>query len=73
MLPIMRLGKRLALCGFSFAMAAWLTGCSGVNSSYGVSPATFLMPGLLRIEPPRPPPASSTNLLEVAQLDSFRN
>jgi hypothetical protein len=28
------------------------TGCSGINASKGVSPATFLLPGLLQADPP---------------------
>jgi hypothetical protein len=27
------------------------TGCSGINASHSVSPATFLIPGLLKAEP----------------------
>jgi hypothetical protein len=27
-------------------------GCSGINSSQSVSPATFLLPGLMRVDPP---------------------
>ena len=27
-------------------------GCSGINASKSVSPATFLLPGLLKAEPP---------------------
>jgi hypothetical protein len=27
-------------------------GCSGINTTQSVSPATFLMPGLLRVDPP---------------------
>jgi hypothetical protein len=30
------------------------TGCSGINTSHSVSPATFLIPGLLKAEPARP-------------------
>jgi hypothetical protein len=40
----------------SLAMAAALmlacTGCGGVNASQTVSPASFLLPGLLKVDPP---------------------
>ncbi|MFM1768728.1 MAG: hypothetical protein RJA22_1257 [Verrucomicrobiota bacterium] len=48
---------------FSLAMAG--TGCSGINTSHGVSPATFLIPGFFGQAPapghgpvPLPPPAA---------------
>jgi hypothetical protein len=33
------------------ALVAMGTGCSGINASQSVSPATFLIPGLLQNEP----------------------
>jgi hypothetical protein len=34
----------------------WLnTGCSGVNASHSVSPASFFLPGLMQVKPPPPP------------------
>jgi hypothetical protein len=41
-------------------LAAIGIGCSGINSGYSVSPATFLVPGLMKAEPP----ASSTNQMD---------
>jgi len=36
------------------------TGCSGINASHSVSPASFFLPGLIRAEPDAPPaPAGS--------------
>jgi hypothetical protein len=32
-----------------------LTGCGGVQGSHSVSPATFLLPGLMKVEPKRSP------------------
>lgn len=32
-------------------------GCSGINASHSISPASFFLPGLLKAEPP-PAPAS---------------
>jgi len=29
-----------------------ITGCSGINSTQGVSPASFFLPGLLQADPP---------------------
>ena len=31
-------------------------GCSGINTSQSVSPATFFLPGLLKAGPPAPAP-----------------
>lgn len=36
------------------AAAVLVTGCSGVNYTHGVSPATFLLPGLVNNEEPAP-------------------
>jgi hypothetical protein len=36
------------------------TGCSGINASHSVSPASFFLPGLIRVEPgASPAPAGS--------------
>ncbi len=47
------------------------TGCGGINTQGTVSPATFLLPGLLRAEPESPPSVDSalpsTPPLTVAQ------
>ena len=46
-------------------------GCSGINTSQSVSPATFLLPGLLKAAPARPhgdptlPPAPAS--IDLAQ------
>ena len=40
---------------------AW-TGCSGINTSQSVSPATFFLPGLMKNDAPTAPP----NLTPVA-------
>jgi hypothetical protein len=39
-------------------------GCSGINASKSVSPATFLLPGLMRVDPP---PAHPDLVLPVAE------
>ena len=35
------------------ALALSGAGCSGINASQGVSPASFFLPGLLRADPPQ--------------------
>jgi hypothetical protein len=37
-------------------MALWGVGCSGINTSQSISPATFLIPGFFGQNPPPPPP-----------------
>jgi len=34
-----------------FILAILVGGCSGINSSHSISPATFLLPGLLKADP----------------------
>jgi hypothetical protein len=41
---------RLVVCAALLALCA---GCSGINTSHGVSPASFLLPGLLKADPPQ--------------------
>jgi hypothetical protein len=40
---------RLAMCGSVLLLGG---GCSGINATQSISPATFLLPGLLRADPP---------------------
>ncbi len=40
------------------AMVAMLSaGCSGINTSQSVSPASFFLPGLMKADPPKDNPA----------------
>lgn len=51
-----------------------LTGCGGVSASHSVSPATFFLPGLMKVEPPKPAPAAGQPASpEVAAVFSHRN
>jgi len=34
------------------ALSCLMAGCSGINASHSVSPATFFLPGLLKADPP---------------------
>lgn len=34
-------------------VALFSSGCSGINAGTSVSPATFLLPGILKAEPPK--------------------
>ncbi|NJN05419.1 MAG: hypothetical protein HC814_02080 [Rhodobacteraceae bacterium] len=63
-----------ALAVTALSLAAGLgSGCSGINASHSVSPATFLLPGLLQV----PGPASSVDdtvsvpapMPQIARLD----
>ena len=59
---------RLAICGSDLLLGA---GCSGINAAKSVSPATFLLSGLLQAAPPpaHPDAISPTQepLTEAAQ------
>jgi hypothetical protein len=50
-------------------------GCGGVSATHSVSPATFLLPGLLKAAPQQPAPGASSNTLAAVFIpaDSFRN
>jgi hypothetical protein len=52
-----KLNWKVVLAVFSVAFAIANSGCSGVNAQGSVSPATFLLPGLIRNDVP---PADST-------------
>jgi hypothetical protein len=48
------------------ACVALTAGCGGVNASKSVSPLNFLLPGLLKADPPLPLPAvPATNRTDV--------
>jgi hypothetical protein len=36
-------------------MLVLVAGCGGIRASKSISPATFLLPGLLQVDPPSPP------------------
>jgi len=44
--------RRLACVAMLILLGA---GCSGINASRSVSPATFLLPGFMKADPPRRP------------------
>jgi hypothetical protein len=35
------------------ALALFGSGCSGINAGTSISPATFLLPGIMKAEPPK--------------------
>ena len=43
----MNKAKRFFILSGLIVATGLLTGCSGINYTHGVSPATFLMPGLV--------------------------
>jgi hypothetical protein len=71
----MKRATRAQVAGFLLAAGSLATGCGGISGSHSVSPATFLLPGLLKAEPPRPLPGAQTNWVAVAGVPapSFRN
>jgi hypothetical protein len=65
----MRLSRILIRLALVAALAALGIGCSGINNSYGVSPASFLLPGLLQNDPqPAFPDFSDPTQGSVAQV-----
>ena len=47
-----KLNRKAVLALILAALAGFGAGCSGINASQSVSPASFLIPGLLKVEPP---------------------
>jgi hypothetical protein len=43
-------------------------GCSGINASGSVSPASFFLPGLMKADPPVSTPAPVAAVIPVNQL-----
>jgi hypothetical protein len=54
-------------------LAAFGAGCSGINTSHSISPATFLLPGLIQAEPRKSVPIADAPVpgapLQVASAD----
>ncbi len=65
----MKLRVRWLILAATLAASSLVAGCSGINTTQSVSPATFLLPGLLKVERPRPNPTdpAAVNGHEVAQ------
>lgn len=53
---------RWVLAAAAAALPLLGAGCSGVNASQSVSPASFFLPGLLQADPPRAHPDPSLPL-----------
>jgi hypothetical protein len=65
--------QKLSLYAIEFALlAAFATGCSGINVSKSISPLDFLLPGLhMRNAPPSPLIPLETNTVSLlAQVSS---
>jgi hypothetical protein len=50
--------------------AVVLSGCGGINASHSVSPASFFLPGLMKVERPKPAP---TDPAAVNHRETARN
>jgi len=60
--------KRLLASAALLGVAGALTGCSGINASHSVSPASFFLPGLIQHDPPPAQPAGEAPVEQVALL-----
>lgn len=61
---LVRLNWKFLWLGLGALSVMLGAGCSGVNASHSVSPASFLLPGLMQAEPPPPPAHQTTPLAE---------
>lgn len=65
--------KRLLTTVGCAAAVVLLTGCSGINYTHGVSPATFLLPGIVEHQPVKPLVETPKAASEIALLTSDAN
>ena len=63
----MKIGRKVLLMAGSLAMGLIAGGCGGVNASGSVSPATFLLPGIL-YRTPAAKPLDEVRDPEVARI-----
>lgn len=61
----MKLGRRLTLVAGAVAAGLLMSGCGGVNATGSVSPATFLLPGIM-YRTPEVKPLDPVRVPEVA-------
>ena len=59
--------KSVWLATLAVSLAVLGAGCSGINSSHSISPATFLMPGLMQTTPARPLPVDLSTIVPASQ------
>ena len=52
----MKVPARWWIPAAALSLMALVTGCSGINATHSVSPATFLVPGLMKVQPPKAAP-----------------
>jgi hypothetical protein len=58
------------------ALVLWVTGCGGIQASHSISPASFLLPGLLKnnsIDPTIPSLAQTQSLSPGVDPELTRN
>jgi hypothetical protein len=60
--------SKLSLGTLLVSLGCLVSGCGGFSGSRSVSPATFLVPGLMHVEPAKTPPATSTLPAQMAGL-----
>jgi len=46
-------------CAAAVTGTMLVAGCGGINATHSVSPASFLLPGLMKVEPPKPAPTAA--------------
>jgi len=56
------LKRKTVQCALVAALLTLVAGCSGINHTQSISPASFFLPGLLKADPP--PATNEVTLLE---------
>jgi len=62
----MNIAKRLTAVAGIVLVSLALTGCSGINASHSVSPASFLLPGLIQY--PSQPPSDEPGCARATEI-----
>ncbi|MCZ7639041.1 MAG: hypothetical protein M5U12_25135 [Verrucomicrobia bacterium] len=62
----------LGLTILASTLVVLVCGCSGINTSQSVSPASFFLPGLMRVDPPPAPDGEVPAVVEPVVVAQAR-
>lgn len=62
----------LGLTILASTLVVLVSGCSGINTSHSVSPASFILPGLMRVDPPPAPDAEVPSVADPVVVAQAR-
>ena len=63
----MKLNWKILRLAIGVAILSLGAGCSGINASKSISPATFLLPGFMQADPPATHPEQALPVSDTAE------